>query len=543
MFKKYLRAFALGTLGALIGFSAALATSQSGSDSDGKASVIARTVGTGLKFSNPLLLPGQDAEFPTGGLTASDPNGFDLGDACYGSSIVRYLTALNGVQPYTFTSATIGTSSLNLGTAGRVFGVIPATAGSFVKFDATVTDAAKVARIGRFRIGAFPYSSAVFRFAHDRLSEAKVGMDYITNIEVLGGDATTKFSIVTGTLVFNGVPITDIESLGLRLFDDGTIAGRPLQSGTLTFTARAQKSNGSVANNRANTTPDQALVINITALDTVETVLGTFATTVTGNVFRPGRDVFSYTAFINTNGLRTFDFAGTTFTLRLGGKTFTTTLDSFGQSRFGDVRVALASRTGILRVSLRNQNFSSLFGSLPDQSKKIVVVQIQLGEKFLGTEPVNYAVVNRNGRFRMIYGLNRSRQVGGLFQIVATRARDSFSGTAFQTKFLISQVPDSSNQFFGNPNDAVINIGPNFTEDLSMFRGRGYGSPPGVQSIKIQTKQKTGQITTYSLPESQTGIKLARDANGQPQTLLLGLKVTTDTLIFNGAASQKIFPF
>ena len=543
MITKYLRAIALGTLGALIGFSAALATSQTSSETDSQASVIARSVGTGLTFSNPLLLPGQDADFPTGGSTASDPNGFDLGDAYYGSTIVRYLTALNGVQPYAFTSTTIGTTSLNLGTAGRVFGVIPAAAGSSVKFDATVTDTANIARVGRFRLGTFNYSSAVFRFAHDRLSDAKVGMDYITNIEVLGGDATTKFSFVPGTIAFNGAAVSDMESLGLRLFDDGTIAGRPLQSGTLTFTARAQKGSGPIANNRSNSAPDQALAINIAALDTVESVLGTFASTIMGNSFRPGRDVFSYTSFINTSGLNTSDFAGTTFTLRLGGKTFTTTLDFRGQSRFGDVRVALTARTGVLRVSLRNQNFSTLFGSLPDQSKKIIVVQIQLGDKFLGTEPVNYAVVNRNGRFRLIYGLNRSRQVGGLFQIVATRARDSFSGTAFQTKFLISQVPDSSNQFFGFPSDAVINIGPGFSQDVALFNGRVVSGPPGIQSIRIQSNQKVGQITTYSLPASQTGIQLSRNSGGQPQTFLLGVKITTSTLTFNGVSSEKLFPF
>lgn len=543
MITKYVRAIALGTLGALIGFSAALATSKTSSETNSQGSVIARSVGTGLKFSNPFLLPGQDAEYPSGGSTASDPSGFDLGDAYYGSTIVRYLTALNGVQPYTFTSSTIGTTSLNLGAAGRVFGAIPAAAGSSVKFNATVTDAANVSRIGRFRIGTFSSSSGMFRFAHDRLSEAKVGMDYITNIEVLGGDATTTFSIVPGSPVFNGVLLTDMESIGLRLFNDGTISGRPLQSGTLTFTARAQKSSGATANNRANTAPDQPLAINIAALDTVESVLGTFASTITGNSSRPGRDVFSYTAFVNTNGLRTFDFAGATFTLRLSGKTFTTTLDSFGQSRFGDVRVALASRTGILRVSLRNQNFATLFGSLPDQSKKIVVVQIQLGEKFLGTEPVNYSVVNRNGRFRLIYGLNRSRQVGGLFQIVSTRARDSFDGTAFLTKFLISQVPDSSSQSFGSAGDAVINIGPKFSQDVPLFNGSGIYAPPGISAVKIKSTQKVGQIATYPLSESQTGIKLSKDSGGQPQTLLLGVKVKTDTLTFNGTASQKLFPF
>ena len=543
MITRHLRAFALGILGALIGFSFALATSQSDPAADARAVVAPRFVGTNLRFSNPFLLPGQDAEFPSGGSVASDPNGYDLGDACFGSMIVRYLTALDGVQPYQFTSTTIGTTGLNLGTAGRVFGVIPSAATTFVKFNATLTDAASKTRTGVFRVGTFTYSPAVFRFAHDRLSDAKVGMDYITNIEVLGGDATTTFSVVPGSLMFNSAAASDMESLGLRLFNDGTIAGRPLKSGTLTFTARAQKSSGPIANNRADTSPDQPLTINIAALDTVESVLGTFTSSIAGNSARPGKDVFTYSAFINDNGLFNRDFAGATFTLRVGGETFTTTLNGAGQSQTGNVHVALAAFSGFLNVTIRNQDFNSIFGALPDGSTKNVVVEIQIGDTFLGTEPVQYSVVNRNGRFRLSYNINRSKQVGGLFQIYALRGDDSFNGTAFLTKFLISQVPDSSNTDFGLANDAVINIGPVFSEDVKLFRGQGFFNPPGIAQVDIQGRRKFGAFITYHLPASQTGITPARDSGGQPQTFLLGVKVTTDTLTFNGAASLKIFPF
>lgn len=546
MKKNGLSALALGIMAGMIGFSFALATSHADpltEDGGARASTVPLGVGSGLRISNPFITPGQEASFPSGGAVGTDPQGFDLGDACFGSALVRYITALDGVKPYSFTPPAPGPAGLNLGTAGRLFGMVPVAAGSSTLFNATLTDAAGKTRVGRFRLGTFLCPIGTFRFAHNRLSDARVGQDYITNIEVLGGAITTKFSVVPGSVVFNGSAVTDMESMGIRLFEDGTIAGRPIKSGTLNFIARAQSTTGAIARNRTNTAPDQPLSISIAAVDNIESVLGTVASTISGSTKRPGRDIFSYNAVVNTNGLSPRDLANLPVTLRLGGKTFSTTLDFRGQARVGDLRVAMTGPNKSLRISLRNQNFSTLFGTLPDQSKKVVVVEVQIGDKFLGTEPLYYSVVNRNGRYRLIYGLYRSRQIGGLFQILSVLGDDGFGGTAFRTKFLISQVPDSSNEFFGNPSGATINIGPGFSQSVPLFRGRGFFPPPGIAAVQLQPSRRIGQIQTYHLPSSQTGVAQSKDSGGNPQTLLLGMQVTTDTLLFKGAASQKIFPF
>jgi hypothetical protein len=543
----------LGLLGAMIGFSFALATSQNdagGRDTAGN-SAGPRTVGTGLKFSNPPLLPGQDSNFPNGGLTSSDPNGFDLGDAYYGSQLVRYLTGLGGVVPYKFTSTDVP-ANLKLLLKGELTGSIPATSGTFVKFNATLTDAANVTRTGVFRINVFPPST--FRFAHDRLSLARVGQDYITKLEVLNGDVNTKFSVVagstfqsistvtTGVVTTSNVPVANLEAIGLSVFEDGTLAGRPLRSGTFTFVARATTTGGATALNRQGTAPDQFYTITIEDLQNVESVLATFSSTITANASRPGRDIFSYNAFFNSNGLTTFDFRSAPVTVRVAGKTFTTTLDSRGRATTGDLRVQLSAPTGLLRISVRNQNFTPQLGALVDLSKKIIVVQIQIGETFLGTEPLYYNVRARNGHVRLNYGLGRSRQIGGLFQILAIKGKDFSSGTAFKVKFLISQVPDTQGESFGEATDATVSIGPAFNETIPFFRGRGRYPPPGIADAAIDGVKKVGVFDTYSLPESLTGIKRAADGNGAKQTFLLGMKVNTNRLTFNGAASRIIFP-
>ena len=212
MKKNGLSALALGIMAGMIGFSFALATSHADpltEDGGARASSVPLGVGSGLRISNPFITPGQEASFPSGGAVGTDPQGFDLGDACFGSALVRYITALDGVKPYSFTTPAPGPAGLNLGTAGRLFGMVPVAAGSSTLFNATLTDAAGKTRVGRFRLGTFLCPIGTFRFAHNRLSDARVGQDYITNIEVLGGatQVTTMSSAENGTFVNNGASV------------------------------------------------------------------------------------------------------------------------------------------------------------------------------------------------------------------------------------------------------------------------------------------------------------------------------------------------
>src|SRR5688572_22913272 len=105
------RPILLGLFVATLGFTFALATSanrETGAAGEAGAAVTPgvnnRAVGSNLQITNPFLLPGQDAAFPGGGDRDSDPDGFDLGDATFGSQVVRYIRARNGVTPYRVTT-------------------------------------------------------------------------------------------------------------------------------------------------------------------------------------------------------------------------------------------------------------------------------------------------------------------------------------------------------------------------------------------------------------------------------------------------------
>ena len=497
-----------------------------------------RFVGSNLHFSNPFLAGSQTAQFPAGGNTAIDPQGFDLGDVAMGSQVSRYISAVDGVIPYIFITSTAGSLGLTLAHNGHLTGAFTFGGPSLVAFNAVVTDAAKATRTGAFFLK--PNSSG-FHFAIDALPQASLGQDYDTQIETIGGDTTTvTYSVVPNSVKINGAATTDLETSGLKLFRDGFIAGRPLISGTVQFTAQAVRSNGVHALNRAQTGADQTYTINVLTINSVQSELATLSSTIkAGNGFR---DRFTLKADINTNGLDEFKFANKPFTLRVGNQVFSTTLNSSGQSRTGDITVSLRGLKGQLSVSLRNHDLSTIFDTPSiDRTNQTIIVQITMGDDFLATESIGYTVRNRRNRPALSYNIGHQFQLGGLFQITGVKARDFSNGTAFRVNFLISHVKGNTNTIFGTPQSATVFVGPKFSENVSFFRGRGVRlPPPGIQSLSLNLKRKTGVLNTYPLASSDTGV--APGSQGVPQTFLMGLSLQTDQVQFNGEASAQLIP-
>jgi hypothetical protein len=526
-------ALAFGFVGAAFAFSVALATATSRMDAP--AQVAPRSVGSNLHFSNPFLPAGVSSLFPSGGNVSPDPAGYDLGDATAGSSLVRFLSALDGVTPYTFSSSTAGALGLTVGTNGRVTGALNGTFATPVSFLAQVVDTAGVTRTGLFFLQT--NNPTVLHFAQNQLPQARVGQDYNTNLQVIGGDTTnTVFSVASGSVSINGQTASGLETEGLTLFPDGTLAGRPLVSGTVTFTAQAIR-NGTHALNRALTGPDQTYTIQVLALNSIQSVLATNKLTVLAG--RPGRDSLSFSAFVNCNGQSTSSFAGRQLIIHFGNQTFSQTLDSFGQSRNRNFNVRFSAVLGTLQVKLRNLDLSKLFtGNLTNGT---VVLQVLFADGFLGAETIGLSIRARNGLVRGQYTLGRNIQLGGLFQITGVSAGDFSGDTAFKIKFLLSHVRGNTSLDFGTATQATVNIGQGFSQTVPLFNGRGHFGGNGVHTINLNLNRKFGTITTFPLPASQTGVQSA--TLGKVQTLLLGLNMQTTTLNFLGEGSSQLIPF
>lgn len=529
-----------GLIAAMAAFSYSYCTTPAEDSASRNAGVARRDVGGNLRFSNPVLLPGQDGQFPLGGSNVSGITGYDLGDAAVGSQVVRYLSGLGGVTPYTFTLNQAGSgtfSSLKVSPIGRVNATVTAASNATANFGAKLTDATGAASDGIFRLGIG--GNAQPRFAMDRLPSGQVGQDYITNVEILGGDSTnTTFSVVPGSVVANGSAIGNLEFAGLTLFPDGALAGRPLLSGTVNFTARATRA-GVQALNRAGTTPDQPFSITVSPLGIVQSVLATTKATIRGGGFA-GLATVDLFALINSNG-HASEFANNKMTVHFGGSVFTTTLDGRSGSKTGDLRVALALPTGLMHIQLRNVSVAQLLdpANTINRTNTTLVAQIEIGDLFLGTEAISFAVKSNRGKYTMQYALGKQRQLGGLFQVAQLTARDFSNGTAFKTTFVVAHAKGRTDTEFGNPQQATINIGHGFQESLPLRRGRGKSI--NIRTFAINLKSKVGTMTTGPLAQAQTGI--GPGSAGTTATFLFGLDLITDTTNFSGDASRRIFPF
>src|SRR5476649_277844 len=100
MYKQngFARSACIAMVLALAAFSYAIATGLRSVDE--APAVGSRLVTTNLNFANPFVDP-----------TLKTTLDRDLGDAVVGSSLVRHVTAIGGVRPYTFSTSNLSTFS------------------------------------------------------------------------------------------------------------------------------------------------------------------------------------------------------------------------------------------------------------------------------------------------------------------------------------------------------------------------------------------------------------------------------------------------
>src|SRR5262249_49611636 len=95
-----------------------------------------------------------------------------------------------------------------------------------------------------FRLAVFTPVNQNFRFAMDRINNGVVGQSYIGNVDTLAGKGRVRYRTRPGSLLVDGIPkqaadVSGLEAIGLTLAEDGTILGKPLMSGQVTFECEA----------------------------------------------------------------------------------------------------------------------------------------------------------------------------------------------------------------------------------------------------------------------------------------------------------------
>jgi len=333
-------------------FSYALATADAALGGTQRVALLAKSrfLGQPLRFTHPFLQAGSDFQFPGGGNAPIDPDGFDLGDAPALGSVMRYITAAGGYQPYTFTLLPLLGSQADGGTnpspalpslspAGLLAGQIPPAVGSFLRFNVGLADFVGSQRLGTFRLGIVPAGLVGFRFAQDALPRAQLGGSYFTNLETVGAGGSVVFSVVSASVWLQSGKtqnrFNSLEEVGLTLAPDGVLLGRPSKNGDIIFTAQAvDSSSGILAASRSGLGQSQTFTIPVDLNVPLNSEMLSASCSLRGNRVVAGSDNFSYSGYLDTRGYTIFRLAGSPVELRIGGAVFRGASNDKGQIRF-----------------------------------------------------------------------------------------------------------------------------------------------------------------------------------------------------------------
>jgi hypothetical protein len=572
----FARTLALALFSSMLGFCYSISTQADSSAPAGARSAdgaAARLIGSStLRFLAPV-----DTLVPTD---------FDLGDACYGSIITRYITATGGLRPYSFISPNI----INLTGAQSTLVVLPAgclmgsatssTPATDLIFQVTVTDAtAPTARTStkRFHIGLQICGAQTFKFAHDHLNTGQLGQSYMSKLETLGGKGTVTVSVVPGTVTINGAQLgtgASLESLGFSVAADGTVYGRPLRPGLVGFTAHAVDAKRRIAKDRTNAVNDQAVLFNVE--DTlISATDNTFLkVSVTGNTAHGNQDSVRFQAFMNLGGRGLITQKGAPFTLMIGGNSFSGFTDFSGNLKnqlggrliFADgaiLEAVVDTVNGTIQGHLTHANLSTNLdaANIQNRSTRRYACAILLCNTVIASDMIEFTTRRTNNRYSLNYNIGRIGQtLGGGFQVFDVRGSDASDiagnpGDAWTTRFLmIPRFGVDSTAGFDALQSIRVRIGTNFTQLLSLseLKISGNGSivlaAPGLgaslKQFKFNPRSFSGQLITNPLSAATTGLLQSSDVN-VPATTFFDLAIDVNRTAgasFSGEDAKAIIP-
>jgi hypothetical protein len=443
---------------AIAGFSYALATSLTAESS----AVAARGLAGTLTFTTPFF-PGTLEH--------------DLGDAAFGSQIVRWIQASGGVPTYKFysdstitqfkgaislanavaklaravlppsdqpdygTEAQLLFPGLLQGQIGNIPSALPAGKTSLpLQFDVTAVDSQGAnpnSRTDSFQITMV--NSNVFKFAQTSLNDAALCQDYYGQVDMIGGVRPFTFAPGLITLTAPGGTVTSIapaelgSAMGL-FFDQstGALIGRPLQAGLLQITLACTDAYGRVAQARNLSGPGQTLSINVLPNPMLHSRFFSTSIIIKGGVIEGGKDSIQYSGIINL-GAPLASFYGEQLTLTIGNYTSpAVTLNTLGQGSTGmpkkkagsgrlnkpgpEVQVNI-SPSGQIKITVSNESFGVAGSILQDITVRQAVLPVSIAisnNAFMGGEVLNFGIKARYQNFYNNFQMNYQLGAGNL---------------------------------------------------------------------------------------------------------------------------------
>ncbi len=598
LFKMALPSLLLGFVAAAVGFSFALATSESPeSGAESKAELVATNPRRALTYTTPF----------SGGGSAGTR---DLGDAALGSVLTRYIQAKGGFPPYRFASdrtrlgpdgkvifagnltlqesenlqPTIqpGQSTAAVFYDGLVKGKIGSTVGTVIPgtpllFDVTVVDAFGTNPNRHNETFSFTLvDSSTFKFAQSALSGGVQFRRYFDKLDVIAGHAPYTFTATNVQLNGSAITpdnkaITSLETLGLFFNKTtGLITGRPLYSGTISFTANCTDGAGSSARSRDNTTVGQAVSFPVDANVRVNSDLLTLKMSIKGNVSFGGKDTIEYSGNLDLDAMKPADLDGLSVTLAVGNYVSPTVTLSDGKgSTLG--MAAKISPDGLLQIAIKSDSFGvaqsiATTAELSTGLDKELIVNVTVGDMtnpaqplIESTEPLIFTDKFRNSKFYLEYKFG-SNAVGGEFMISSVTGRDdkALTGDSWMINFLAIPPNQKPLGALGNIVQSTVAIGREFTDTTNVIEQRGTvkstekHAKTDVAVLKLTYSGKTGkgQVQTGLLPTRSVLPNQATDIQPAFSVTLVRTEFPfiitfndgSGNELFGGEGSHKIIP-
>lgn len=553
----------MGVLFAMVGFSYAVATSGP-AIMGGYAA--ARSVGSStLRFTNPLASDGTR----------------DLGDAVAGSALVRYVRAAGGVPPYSFSSTNLTTrlasasanstlSLLSNGLLTTASGTGTGTIGTLTKnlsFDVTVVDSFGTnpnKSTEPFTIFLVTYTD--FRIVVATLPDTDQFRSYVSDIPTANGKLPITFSAPTDVKV-NGTATTNglLEDVGLSLATDGTIFGKAIKSGSITFTAKAKDATGASAKSRDGLSTGQLMTLVVVANTTVSSDILTQAISVKLDTADGGKDSIKFAGLANLNGKAISTLSGQTIELHLGGYTSPNTtatpakLDDKG--KVTKVSKANASKTaptftgtvnskGQVKITIGKESIGTVLGSLTS-AIKTMAVEVKIGNAIVGSEVLMFNVKSKGTKSTLTYKMNAADNLAGAFYITGVKGKDDTKGTTAADSWKVAFVgftPGGS--ALTGATSGVVSIGKSFSDAITVTESKNKvksaksdKAADTVLALALDGTNGKGSVTTDFLTSTTTDIKEAGSSVGSSSIFAMNVALTKgSTTLFAGEGSISIFP-